>query len=149
VPDSTPQQYPGDEPDGHRHAEWDGCDSDRGTVDGVAGVDIPQPRPPLDDRTAIGYPFAESSAGDMPGNGSVEPHWRYNQYGKRGKHRRYNGFVEWISGDEGAQLRVNLSAAIRDLLDWAAQHQNGQHTDRSAESEPDSHDDGGADDTHA
>jgi hypothetical protein len=41
---------------------------------------------------------------------------------KRGKRRRYHGFVERVGGAEGERLREDLAAAIRDLLNWAAQH---------------------------
>ena len=52
----------------------------------------------------------------------VEPEFLYDQTWKRGKRRRYNGFIERVGGAEGEQLRENLAAVVRDLLDWAAQH---------------------------
>jgi hypothetical protein len=61
-------------------------------------------------------------------NGLVEPEFRYDQTWKRGKRRRYNGFVERIDGAEGDRLRGDLAAAVRDLLDWATQHTRDQHT---------------------
>lgn len=57
-----------------------------------------------------------------PENGLVEPEFRYDQTWIRGKRRRYNGFVERVGGAEGERLREDLAAAIRDLLDWAAQN---------------------------
>ncbi len=99
-----------------------------GSMSGAGGVGIPRPRRPLDDLPAIERPAAEAAGGFRLDNGSVEPMWRYNQYGKRGKHRRYNGYVERIGGAEREQLRQNLAAAVHDLLDWAAQQAAGQRT---------------------
>lgn len=106
--------------------------------DDLSGVDasrIPAPRSPLDDQPDIAVdsppqqPPSQSSQPPpqhdgvaWPENGLVEPEFRYDQEWKRGKRRRYNGFVERVGGAEGKQLRENLAAAVRDLLDWAAQH---------------------------
>jgi hypothetical protein len=97
----------------------------------------------------INHPATKSGV-DVPEIGSVEPIWRYDQYGKQGKRRRYNGCVERIGGVEGELLRQNLAAAIRDLLDWAARHAEGQragNADNDGESATDSREDDGADDT--
>jgi hypothetical protein len=122
-----------------------------GAAEDVAGVDIPRPRSPLDDLPVISHPVTESateSAVDLPQIGSVEPIWRYDQDGKRGKRRRYNGYVDRIGGAEGEQLRETLAAAIRDLLDWAAEHTQEQHTDNveNVDSDGESGTDSGRDD---
>jgi hypothetical protein len=92
-------------------------------------VDIPLPRPPLDDLPVIGPPEVEDSGSDLLENGLVEPVWRYDQQWTRGKRRRYNGYVDRIGGVEGQRLRESLAAAIRDLLDWAAQHTDNADSD--------------------
>ncbi|MFC4859498.1 hypothetical protein [Actinophytocola glycyrrhizae] len=62
-----------------------------------------------------------------PENGLVEPEFRYDQTWKRGKRRHYNGFVERVGGAEGERLRQDLTAALRDLLDWAFHDANNGH----------------------
>src|ERR1044072_1078249 len=78
--------------------------------------------------------------------------WRYDQTWTRGKHRRYNGYVERSGGVEGERLRESLAAAIRDLLHGAqqAREEPAQHADNVAsdrDSGTDSDTDGGIDDT--
>lgn len=95
---------------------------------------IPSPRPAPDD-----------DIGNLPKIGSDDPVWWYDQPRKRGIDRRYWGQVERIGGAEGNQLRRYLAAAMWDLLDWANQQVKKSATD----SESDSGEDGGADDTPA
>lgn len=93
----------------------------------VDAVRIPMPRPPLDDQPDIPVPPPPAHPPDrwrhhggvQPENGLVEPEFRYDQTWKRGKRRHYNGFVERVGGPEGERLRQDLTAALRDLLDWA------------------------------
>jgi hypothetical protein len=144
VPDRAPQEHPGDEPvesDSHPGRHHADADAD--------AADIPRPRRPLDDQPAIGPPVTEDARGDLPENGSVEPTWQYDQTWTRGKCRRYNGYVEPIGGVEGKRLRESQAAAIRDLLDWAAQQagQQAENVDSDGESGTDSGRDGGTDDT--
>jgi hypothetical protein len=112
----------------------------------------PTSRRPARDRS----PSRRKHAWCLLENGSVEPMWRYDQTWARGKHRRYNGYVDRVGGVEGKRLRECLAAAIRDLLDWAAQQQAAQQAapraekvDSDRESETDSGRDGGTDDTSA
>lgn len=83
---------------------------------GAGNFGIPSPRQPLDDsidddiNDAIERP---------PEIGTDDPTWWYDQSRKRGNDRRYWGQVERIGGVESDQLRQNLAAAIRDLLNWA------------------------------
>ncbi|MFC5102262.1 hypothetical protein [Kibdelosporangium philippinense] len=65
----------------------------------------------------------------MPDIGSGDAAWWYDQPQKRGHHRRYTGHVDRISGPEGDQLREDLAAVIRDLLDWAKQQTGTSDTD--------------------
>ena len=87
-------------------------------------VHIPQPRSPVDDQSYIPVPPpSERLPGRPPGRPGQpgRPEFQYKQTWKRGKHRRYHGFVERVGGAEGERLREDLAVAIRDLLDWAAQ----------------------------
>ena len=97
----------------------------------ATNLGIPSPRPPLD-----------NDIEDLPEIGSDDPVWWYDQPRKRGGDRRYWGQVERIGGVEGDQLRKDLAAAIRDLLDWADQQIKKSETD----SEADSGEDGETDD---
>lgn len=121
----------------------------------VDAVHIPAPRSPLDDLCDTAGPPSPDQPHRQgcvrPENGLVEPEFRYDQTWKRRKHRHYNGFVERVGGMEGKRLRENLAAAIRDLLDWAAQHTETQITrddnrgsgSSDGESGTDSNEDGG------
>jgi hypothetical protein len=88
---------------------------------------IPSPRPAPDD------------IGNVPDIGSGDAAWWYDQPRKRGSHRRYTGYVDRVSGPEGDQLRGDLAAVIRDLLDWAKKQTETSDTDNG--------EGGGSDDT--
>lgn len=102
---------------------------------GVDAVHIPMPRPPLDDQPDIPVSPPPDQPSDLwrhhggvrSENGLVEPEFRYDHTWKRGKRRHYNGFVERIGGAEGDRLRQDLTAALRDLLDWAFHDANNAH----------------------
>jgi hypothetical protein len=102
-------------------------DPDNNRDSGDAEIGIPSPRSPLDDTIGI-----------LPEIDSDDPAWWYDQPRKRGNDRRYWGHVERVGGAEGDQLRRNLAAAIRDLLDWA----NEQMKKSGKDSETDSGEDG-------
>ena len=140
-----PQQHPSQQQGqpGQPGSPWD-----------VDAVHIPAPRPPLDDQPDIPIPPPldrppdhlsdrwRHHGGVQPGNGLVEPEFRYDQTWKRGKRRHYNGFVERVGGVEGERLREDLAAALRDLLDWAFQDALDGHQNSALQ---DDHDDGGRD----
>lgn len=109
-----------------------------------AEVDIPPPRSPLDDLPAIAAPSRDDS---LFWNGLVEPDFQYDQTWKRGKRRRYRGYVERAAGAESGPLRESLAAAIRDLLDWASQQTDEQstHDTPSADGDEESKKDSGKD----
>ena len=67
-----------------------------------------------------------------------EGKWRYHPRDARGRGRNFTGNVTYIGGGEGERLRGALAPVIRDLLDWAATHQ-----DTAADS-PEDRDDRGA-----
>ncbi len=148
APDNQPDDQPGDRPGGQLGPAGDPA----------GGVDIPWPRRPADDLPVIDRPVVDNAGDVLPDIGSVEPKWRYDQTWSRGKRRRYNGYVDRIDGAEGARLRENLAAAVRDLLDWAA-HQAAQQHNKNADADGrgdresgrgtarDSSKDGGPDDT--
>lgn len=106
----------------------------RGRSSNGDAVHIPGPRSPLDDQPDVPVPRSPDQPASLPPrhdggrseNGLVEPEFRYNQTWKRGKRRRYNGFVERFGDAEGERLRASLAAVVRDLLDWAAQHTEAQ-----------------------
>jgi len=50
--------------------------------------------------------------------------WRYDTYRERGRVRQYSGHVTYLSGAAGERLRGDLTAAIHDLLEWAAAARN-------------------------
>ncbi|MGH3759873.1 hypothetical protein [Actinophytocola sp.] len=112
--------------------------------DDLASANEPEHHRDIGDATEIGIPSPRSSLDDTIENlaelGSDDLVWWYDQPRKRGSDRRYWGQVERVGGPEGDQLRENLAAVIRDLLNWARQQ---------ADTEPDrdSHEDGGTDDT--
>lgn len=116
-------------------------DNDPGNHQGsgdTANFHIPSPRPAPDD-DIDGLPQ------NPPETGSDDPVWWYDQPRKRGSDRRYWGQVERIGGPEGDRLREELTAWIRDLLDWAHEDKKKSETD----SETDSGEDGDTDDTRA
>lgn len=122
MPDHAPEEH---------HDDGAGNTADFTADGGGAGgeqdeVIIPRPRSPLDDSPVLDHPPPATldAQGDGRGSatGSVEPDFRYDQTWLRGKRRRYHGHVERIVGTEGERLREDLAAAVRDLLDWAAQH---------------------------
>lgn len=92
------------------------------------------------DRMPRPRPVPDNDSEHLPETIFGEPEWWYYQraQGKRGKDRRYTGRVQRISGSAGEKIRAELTAAIRDLLEWAKQQQ-----DDAAEKE--SHTDGRAD----
>lgn len=76
----------------------------------------------------------------------IAPHqqvWWYDQpaQNKRGKHRRYTGYVKRIDGTEGARIRRELAATIYDLLLWAKlqQQANTAETDSRQDGDVDDH----------
>ena len=102
-------------------------------IKGDGEESIPSPRSPLDDAPVLDHSEHESVIDEGPENGLIEPDFRHEQTWARGKRRRYNGYVERVGGAEGKRIRDNLTATVRDLLDWAARH-NGTH-DREVGSE--------------
>lgn len=166
-PAADPGNHPGGRPSGRRARDAihrDDIHRDRrstgdavgdaagdDTADGTDGVDIPVPRPPLDDLPVTDHPAVKDLGSELAEIGLVEPVWRYDQQWTRGKDRRYNGYVDRIGGVEGQRLRESLAAVIRDLLGWAAQHTENADSngDSTGESGTDSSRDGGADDTPA
>lgn len=91
-------------------------------------VGIPSPRPAPDNHME-----------NLPKTGPPQPVWWYDQPRKRGNNLRYTGHVTRIGGAEGDRIRGELTAIIRDLLDWATQQAD-------AESTPESRQDGDTDD---
>lgn len=68
----------------------------------------------------------------------IPPHqqvWWYDQPAntKRGKHRRYTGYVKRVGGTEGERIRRELAAIIYDLLDWAKQQADTPETETRSE----------------
>lgn len=98
-------------------------------------MNIPSPRSSSDDGPVLDLPEPERVVGEGAENGLVEPEFRYEPAWLRGRRRRYNGYVEWVGGAEGKRLRGDLTATVRDLLDWAARHDSAN--DRELESEKD------------
>lgn len=117
----------------------------------VDAVHIPAPRAPLDDQPDIPVPAPpdqpQHQDGSRPDNGLVEPGFRYEQTWKRGKRRRYHGFVERVGGVEGERLREDLAAALRDLLDWAAQYDGANGPDTNGTESVDGADSGDSKDS--
>lgn len=116
---------------------------------------IPSPRPAPDDDIA-GLPETlpksppDALSEELPGTGSDDPQWWYDQPRKRGGGvRRYWGEVEWIGGPEGDRLRERLNDIVRDLLDWATIEQRKSETDSETGSDAVSGEDGDTDDTRA
>jgi hypothetical protein len=105
-------------------------DNHRDSGDAI-GFPIPSPRPAVDDYIK-----------NLPEIDSDNPAWSYDQPRKRGNNRHYRGHVDRIGGTEGDRLRGDLAAIVRDLLDWAA-----RQTASDAESNRQSRENGGADDT--
>ena len=124
-----PGQPPNDGPVPHSGAHSDRPSRESGAGDEVAEVAVPVPRSPLDDLPTIVVPAREQHDDSQPENGLVEPDFQYDQTWKRGKRRRYKGYVERVGGAEREHLRESLAAVIRDLLDWASRHTKGQQTD--------------------
>jgi hypothetical protein len=81
------------------------------------------------------HPEVGDTHGNTPETGSPRPEWWYDQHPKRGKHRRYHGYVKRINGTAGDRIRKELAATIYDLLVWAKQ-----------QTDTESGEDGGADD---
>jgi hypothetical protein len=111
---------------------------------------IPSPRPAPDDDIA-GLPAIQpkSPSDAVPGTGSDDPVWWYDQPRKRGDDRRYWGEVEWIGGPEGDRLRERLNDIVRDLLDWANTERKKSETDSDTAADTDSGEDGDTNDTRA
>jgi hypothetical protein len=85
----------------------------------VPAVFVPQPRSAPDD-----------TIDNLPDIGSDQPVWRYTQKRNRNDNRRFTGHITRIGGVAGDQLRGDLAAIIRDLLDW------GQAARRADPDEP-------------
>lgn len=95
------------------------------------------PDNPGDDRDAVVIPLPRKAPDDdienVPQTGSDQPVWWYDQRRKRGGDRRYSGHVNHVHGAEAERLRSELADVIRDLLDWAAQQQTGDHSTEDGE----------------
>ena len=85
--------------------------------DAVNAVVIPLPRKAPDNDIA-----------NLPRTGSDQPVWWYGQLRKRGGDRRYSGHINHSHGTEAEQARAQLADVIRELLDWAAHQQSGDHS---------------------
>lgn len=79
---------------------------------------IPQPRQAPDD-----------DGQNLPITTSDQVVWWYDQTRKCGGNRRFSGHVNLIGGAEGDRLRSDLSAVIRDLLQWSAEQYRDQSTE--------------------
>lgn len=119
-----------DHASGEHHDEGAGNTDFTADPEGAGGgqgeVIIPRPRSPLDDSPVLDPPppatLDPQRDGRGSATGSVESDFRYDQTWLRGQRRRYHGHVERIGGAEGERLREDLAAVVRDLLDWATQH---------------------------
>ncbi|GDY33903.1 hypothetical protein [Gandjariella thermophila] len=94
-----------------------GEDHTRGGDD-TDGVVIPLPRPAADDDIE-----------NLPNIGSDQPVWWYDQQRQRGSDRQFSGYVAPVFGTDGEQLRSDLAAIIRDLLDWANKQSRKESTE--------------------
>lgn len=110
-------------------------DHHRDRDDTMGELSIPSPRPAPDDHIE-----------NLPRTDPDQSEWWYDQRGKRGKNRRYIGYVTRIDGAEGDRIRGELAAIIRDLLNWAKQQ---TETESDHESDRESEQDGAADDNPA
>lgn len=82
---------------------------------------VPEPRkPPVGD------------ADSLRDNGSDQQEWQYDQTRNRTKNWAFTGHVRYVNGAEGDRLRGELTAVIRDLLDWASSQRAEQADDQEA-----------------
>ena len=88
---------------------------------GPDGAFVPSPRPAPDDNIE-----------NLPTIDSDQPVWLYEKEFKRNADRRFIGHVTQVSGTEGDRLRDDLTAVIRDLLDWAAIQSQSQSPEDGA-----------------
>jgi hypothetical protein len=94
------------------------------------------PDNPGDDRDAVVIPLTRKAFDGMeslPGTGSGQPVWWYDQNRKRRADRTYSGQVNHIHGAEAERLRGELADVIRDLLVWAAQQHTGDQSTEEGE----------------
>lgn len=94
------------------------------------------------DRMVWPRPAPDIDPANLPEIPQHQQVWWYDQpaQGRRGKHRRYTGYVKRVGGSEGERIRRELAAIIYDLLLWAKQQTETSH------GEPDSGEDGVVDD---
>jgi len=95
------------------------------------------PDNPHDEHEAVVIPLPrkapDNDIENLPETGSDQPVWWYDQRRKRGEDRHYSGHVNHIYGTEAERVRGELADVIRDLLDWAAQQQSGDHSTEDGE----------------
>lgn len=65
-------------------------------------------------------PASDTDEGQHDGLDDQRPGWRYDQPSGRGHSMCYLGTVHPVGGVEGDRLRRELTAVLRDLLDWIA-----------------------------
>jgi hypothetical protein len=70
----------------------------------------------------------DNDIANLPQTGSDQPVWWYDQSRKRGGDRKYSGHVNHSYGAEAERARAQLADLIRELLDWAAHQQSGDHS---------------------
>ncbi|MFJ4790050.1 hypothetical protein [Streptomyces sp. NPDC088794] len=74
-----------------------------------------------DDRATAALEADQHSSPDIPSEQAI---WQYDGRSERGRVRRYFGHVTYLGGAEGERLQGDLTAAIHDLLVWAAAVRN-------------------------
>lgn len=89
-------------------------------------------------------PASYTDEGQYDGLADERPDWRYNQPSGRGHAMRYLGTVEKVGGAEGDRLCRELTAVLRDLLDWIADQEviDGRLDNGSGEEGEERHDNG-------